>query len=323
MDVAMGIENEGSSPANGAKATQHVVEAADLKKCFGDLCAVDGISFVVKRGECFGILGPNGAGKTTTIRMIYGLSPLTGGHLRVFGLRIPERVREVKYRIGVCQQEDTLDPQLTVRDNLRVFARYFDISPKVADKRADELLDFMELAQKARSRVSEISGGMKRRLLLARSLVNEPEFLILDEPTSGLDPQARHRIWERIDDLKSEGMTVLLTTHHMDEAEKLCDRLIIMDGGKIIVEGNPDRLVRERVGEWVVEVSRPSEELCRFVVEEGLHFDDTGRRIIIYEQDGRELFHRISEEFQAGGTTLRLANLEDLFLKLTGRELRE
>jgi lipooligosaccharide transport system ATP-binding protein len=265
---------------------QYIVEAEDLKKRFGDFFAVNGVSFVVERGECFGILGPNGAGKTTTIRMIYGLSPLTGGELRVFGMRVPDRLREVKYRIGVCQQEDNLDPELSVKENLRVFARYFDISAGVATRRAEELLDFMELTGKAKARVSEISGGMKRRLLLARSLVNEPELLILDEPTSGLDPQARHRIWERIEDLKNGGMTVLLTTHNMDEAAHLCDRLIIMDEGKIILQGNPGVLVEEK-------------------------------------QDGEELFYTISSQFKSSGTTLRMANLEDLFLKLTGRELRE
>ncbi len=302
---------------------EHVIEATNLEKRYGDLVAVAGISFHVYRGECFGILGPNGAGKTTTIKIVYGLSPLTGGRLRVFGLNVPEDLRSIKYRIGVCQQEDNLDIDLTVRDNLRVFARYFDIPGKVANRRADELLEFMELTQKKGARVAQISGGMKRRLLIARSLVNEPELLILDEPTSGLDPQAKHRIWDRIGALKDGGMTVLLTTHNMEEAAYLCDRLIIMDGGKVIVEGNPDRLVRENVGDFVIEIKRPTDALLRFVTEKELDYDDTGQRLIIYEQDGRGLFKKITEEFQTEGTTLRKANLEDLFLKLTGRELRE
>lgn len=302
---------------------QYVIEASDLKKRFGDFFAVDGVSFAVKRGECFGILGPNGAGKTTTIRMIYGLSPLTGGELRVFGMCLPDRLREVKYRIGVCQQEDNLDPELTVKENLRVFARYFDIPGKVAGRRADELLDFMELSKKGKARVSEISGGMKRRLLIARSLVNEPDLLILDEPTVGLDPQARHKIWERIEELKRNRMTVLLTTHYMEEAAKLCDRLIIMDHGKVVVEGNPDELVRKMVGRYVIEISGPTEELESFVRNADLRFDETVGRLIIYEQDGEQLFYRITSEFSSFGATLRMANLEDLFLKLTGRELRE
>lgn len=302
---------------------QYVVEAENLKKRYNDFFAVDGVSFVVQRGECFGILGPNGAGKTTTIKMIYGLSPLTGGLLRVFGMKVPERLREIKYRIGVCQQEDNLDLELTVKENLRVFARFFDIPMVVASRRADALLDFMELSQKGGARVSEISGGMKRRLLLARSLINEPELLILDEPTSGLDPQARHRIWERIEELKRKGMTVLLTTHYMEEAAKLCDRLIIMDHGKIVVEGNPGVLVNTMVGRHVIEIAGPTEELLSYVRDVGLSFDETGGRIIIYGQEGEEVFYTLSSRFESSGTTLRMANLEDLFLRLTGRELRE
>ncbi len=216
-----------------------VVWAEGLVKAFGDLRAVDGISFAVRRGECFGLLGPNGAGKTTTIRMIYGYSPVTCGRLEVFGLDVGGTRREVAARVGVCQQDDNLDPDLTVDENLLVFARYFDLPRAEAVRRAGELLDFVALAHRRGSPVTELSGGMMRRLVLARALLNEPDLLILDEPTTGLDPQARHQVWEQIEELRRSGLTVLLTTHYMDEAARLCDRLIIIDHGRILVEGSP------------------------------------------------------------------------------------
>ena len=197
---------------------KYVVEAKDLRKTFGDLVAVDGISFHIAPGECFGILGPNGAGKTSTIRMIYGFSPMTGGTLKVFGLHMAQEWRKIKSRIGVCQQENTLDPDLTVQQNLEVFARYFDIPKKQAQQEADRLLAFIGLHHRRNAKVTELSGGMARRLVLARALINKPDLLILDEPTTGLDPQSRHQVWERLEELRSHGLSVLLTTHYMDEA---------------------------------------------------------------------------------------------------------
>jgi len=277
----------------------------------------------VSPGESFGLLGPNGAGKTTTIRMIYGFSPMSGGELDVFGLDIEKDWREIRRRIGVCQQEDNLDPDLSVGENLEVFAGYFGIGNQEARARAEQLLEFTELARRRESKVDELSGGMKRRLILARALINRPELLILDEPTTGLDPQARHQVWQRLDDLKAQGLTILLTTHYMEEASRLCDRLIIIDHGKILVEGKPLDLIHEHVGREVVEVSFPSDRLRKFVRQETIEHEDLGNRLIVYVQDGQDLYHRISRQYCEEGCTLRLASLEDVFLKLTGRGLRE
>ena len=302
---------------------KYVIEAQDLVKSFDGLVAVDGISFQVLPGECFGILGPNGAGKTSTIRMAYGFSPMTAGSLKVFGLDITRQWRAIKARIGVCQQENNLDPDLTVQQNLEVFARYFDIPTRVARKRAQELLTFIALGHRKDAKVTELSGGMMRRLVLARALINDPALLILDEPTTGLDPQSRHQVWERLDVLKSNGLSSLLTTHYMDEASRLCDRLVIMDQGKILVQGKPVDLIREYVGHDVIEVAEPSEELQEFVGSEGVDHEDLGHRLIIYGAEGDRLFHTISGKYCDEGCVLRMATLEDVFLKLTGRGLRE
>jgi len=302
---------------------EYVIEAENLRKKFGDLVAVDGISFRVVPGECFGMLGPNGAGKTSTIRMIYGFSPMTSGHLKVFGLDIPRDLRDIKSRIGVCQQENTLDPDLTVQQNLEVFARYFDIPKSEARKKSQELLQFIALDQRKNARVNELSGGMMRRLILARALINDPELLILDEPTTGLDPQSRHQVWERLDELRSKGLTILLTTHNMDEASRLCDRLFIMDHGHILVQGTPLDLIREHVGHDVIEVAGPNNELRTYVQSRGLEHEDLGHRLIVYGQEGDVLFRTLSTQYCREGCILRMATLEDVFLKLTGRELRE
>jgi lipooligosaccharide transport system ATP-binding protein len=301
----------------------YVVEAEDVKKTFGDFIAVNGISFHVSSGECFGVLGPNGAGKTTTIRMVYGFSPMTGGQIKVFGLPITSEWRTIKSRIGVCQQENTLDPDLTVLENLEVFARYFDIPKKRAVSRAGELLKFIALDHRKQSRVNELSGGMVRRLVLARALINEPELLILDEPTTGLDPQSRHQIWERLEELKEKGLSILLTTHNMEEASHLCDRLIIMDRGSILVEGKPRDLISQFTGENVLEVTPPEDEVREFLRSKGVEFEDLGQRLIVYGQKNDSLFQTISKEHCQGGCVLRMATLEDVFLKLTGRGLRE
>jgi lipooligosaccharide transport system ATP-binding protein len=300
-----------------------IIQAAGLKKTFADITAVDGISFHVKQGECFGILGPNGAGKTTTVRMVYGFSPKTEGSLKVFGLDIDRDWRIIKARIGVCTQENSLDPDLTVEQNLQVFARYFNIPFKTASEKSQKLLKFIALDHRKGARVPELSGGMMRRLVLARALLNDPELLILDEPTTGLDPQGRHQIWQRLEELKAGGLTILLTTHYMDEASRLCDRLVIMDHGKILVEGKPMDLIREHVGHNVIEVDDPCDELRAFVTSLKIESEDLGHRLIIYGQGRDELFHEIGNKFCKEGCLLRMATLEDVFLRLTGRDLRE
>ena len=301
----------------------NVIEAEGLRKSFGDLVAVDGISFHVVRGECFGILGPNGAGKTSTIRMIYGFSPMTGGILRVFGLPISEGWRVIKAHIGVCQQENTLDPDLSVQQNLGVFASYFDVPKRQARERAEKLLEFMGLGQRKKAKVTELSGGMMRRLVLARALINEPDLLVLDEPTTGLDPQSRHQVWDRLEELRAKGISILLTTHYMDEASRLCDRLVIMDYGRVLVEGKPLDLIRKHVGQDVIEVATPSDALRTYIASKSVAYEDLGHRLIIYGKESETLFHEISNEYCEEGCILRMATLEDVFLKLTGRGLRE
>jgi lipooligosaccharide transport system ATP-binding protein len=304
--------------------TSHtIIEATHLRKSFGELLAVDDISFAASRGECFGILGPNGAGKTSTIRMIYGFSPPTAGELLVFGLDVSRHARAIKARIGVCQQENTLDPDLTAFQNLTVFARYFDLPRSVADERARALLRFMALDHRREAKAVELSGGMVRRLIIARALINQPDLLILDEPTTGLDPQSRHQVWERLEELRAQGLSILLTTHYMDEASRLCDRLMIMDQGRILVEGPPGELIRRHIGHDIIEVAEPSDELRDFVRERHLDSEDLGHRLIIYLADGDHLYGEIRDRYCPGGCTMRMATLEDVFLRLTGRELRE
>lgn len=220
-----------------------IVRARDLVKRYNGFTAVDGISFDVRKGECFGFLGPNGAGKTTTMRMIYGFSAPTSGALEVFGMPVSQNTRAIKRRVGIAPQELSLDPDLLVLQNLLIYASYFDIPKGEAKRRADELLDFFHLSEKKREKLDHLSGGMKRRLLVARALINKPEVLVLDEPTTGLDPQSRHDMWERVRDLKGQGVTTILTTHYMEEAEELCDRIVLIDHGKIVEEGRPDDLI--------------------------------------------------------------------------------
>jgi lipooligosaccharide transport system ATP-binding protein len=284
---------------------------------------VDDISFDILPGECYGILGPNGAGKTTTIRMLYGFSPMTAGELTVFGLDLREHLRAIKSRIGVCQQENNLDPDLNLLQNLEVFGLFFDLTRRQAREKAQALLEFMALDHRKEAKALELSGGMTRRMVLARALINDPELLILDEPTTGLDPQSRHQVWERLEDLKKKGLTVLLTTHYMDEASRLCDRLLIMDHGRILVQGKPADLIRQYVGHDVIEVAEPDPALRAYVKSRLLQHEDFGHRMIIYEGNGGNLYHEISKHYCKEGCVLRMATLEDVFLKLTGRELRE
>jgi lipooligosaccharide transport system ATP-binding protein len=302
---------------------QAVVEARGLRKRYGDLTAVDGIDFAVRAGECFGFLGPNGAGKTTTVRMIHCFAPVTSGTLRVFGMDVGERPRDIKARIGVCQQEDNLDPDFSVLKNLTVFARYFGLPAGEGAARARELLEFMGLWERRDDNIRQLSGGLKRRLVIARALINRPDLLILDEPTTGLDPQSRHQVWDRIRSLRRQGKTILLTTHYMDEAQTLCDRLVIMDHGKILVEGPPADLVRARVGKEVVEVWGSPPALLDHARLSGWTFEVDAERLFIYTDHGESVFGSIAGRFPAERCTVRPAGLEDLFLRLTGRELRE
>jgi lipooligosaccharide transport system ATP-binding protein len=301
----------------------NVVRASGLTKVFGKVPAVDRIDFSVKKQECFGLLGPNGAGKTTTIRMASCFLEPSFGVLEVLGKNVEEDPRFIKRHIGVCPQEDNLDPDLTVEDNLRVFARYFDIVGKEAVIRIEELLHFMGLFSKRKSRIDELSTGMKRRLIIARCLLNQPRLLILDEPTTGLDPQSRHQIWESLHSLKSRGTTILMTTHYMDEASHLCDRLLIMDQGRIIVEGSPKALVNEYMGSSVIEIASVSGEVERYLKGKGLEYEKTHTHFFIHGQATTLLWSEISQKFGEDSCILRMANLEDVFLKLTGRQLRE
>jgi len=300
-----------------------IIEIQNLKKQFNGFSAVNGISFSVKEGEFFGLLGPNGAGKTTTIRMLYGYSPLTSGMLRIFGMDINSDSRKIKAKIGVCQQENTLDPDLSVEQNLHVFAGYFSLSKKEAVERSKELLDFFALSHKKDAKVMELSGGMARRLILARSLINRPQLLILDEPTTGLDPQSRHQVWEKLSELKKSGLTVVITTHYMEEASQLCDRLVILDHGQILVDGSPKSLIERHAGKHIIEIEGPDQALIEYIKTHAVEYDDLGNRLILYEPEGKGLNNIIREQFCNEKCIYRNSTLEDVFLRLTGRELRE
>ncbi len=300
-----------------------VITAKGLCKSYGDLVAVGGIDFAIRAGECFGFLGPNGAGKTSTVKMIHCFAPITSGSLTVFGIDVKEDPRSIKARIGVCQQEDNLDPDFSVAKNLTVFARYFGIPAPEAARRAQELLEFMGLWERRNDGIRQLSGGLKRRLVIARALINRPDLLILDEPTTGLDPQSRHQVWDRVRTLRKQGKTILLTTHYMDEAQTLCDRLVIMDHGKILVEGPPTELVRRGVGKEVVEVWGAPPGLADHARQSGWTFENDTDQVLIYTDHGEAIFREIAGRFPAERCTVRTAGLEDLFLKLTGRELRE
>jgi lipooligosaccharide transport system ATP-binding protein len=299
------------------------LEAHNLTKKYDSFLAVDSLGFTVEAGECVGFLGPNGAGKTSTVRMVGCLSPLTSGSARVFGLDVAAHPREIKARLGVCPQEDNLDPDFSVRKNLLVFARYFDLPREEARRRTDELLDLMQLREKADARIEELSGGMKRRLVLARALLNRPGLLLLDEPTTGLDPQARHLMWQRIRQLKGEGVTCLLTTHYMEEAHRLCDRVILMDRGKILLQGNPDQLIAEEVGREVCELWNTTPDVKEFVRSAGWIMEEVEDRLYVYDRVGGIVRREIEQRFPSQERILRHASLEDVFLLRAGRMLRE
>ncbi len=301
--------------------------ARNLKKSYDGFEAVKGVNFEVRRGECFGFLGPNGAGKTTTMKMIYGAVIPTGGELDVAGLDVRRYEREIKRLIGVVPQENNLDDELKVRENLLVYGRYYDLPRKLALQRADELLDFVQLTEKADSRVEQLSGGMKRRLLIARALINDPEIVVLDEPTTGLDPQARLLVWERLRALTAEGKTLLLTTHYMEEAARLCDRLVIMEGGLIIAAGSPRELVEEYVSPHVLEFRAPAGSLERLqpVLEAASDaVERSGEALLAFTADGEALMQEVrASGLEVDNTVYRQAGLEDVFLRLTGRRLIE
>jgi lipooligosaccharide transport system ATP-binding protein len=302
-----------------------VIVAKNLTKKYGDFTAVDGISFEINEGECFGFLGPNGAGKTTTIRMIQCVSPITSGTITVMGKKSHIDNREIKLISGVIPQEINLDPDLTVYENLMVFAKFFDIPHADMKKRVDELLNFVELESKRNNKIDELSTGMKRRLLVARSLLNQPKLIIADEPTTGLDPQARHLIWERLRSLKNLGTTLILTTQYMEEAEQLCDRLVIMYQGHILKEGSPRQLVADEIGREVVEIRIAKEEDEKLIAEMSdfsCGHERVGDTLYFYCRDGHELMKRIVE-LNLPNVLNRPATLEDVFLKLTGRSLIE
>ena len=302
-----------------------VVEAKGLRKSFGTFVAVDGIDLDIPAGICFGLLGPNGAGKTTTIRMIQTVSPPTSGSLKVMGMDVNTDGRSIRGRLGVVPQDDNLDPDFSVRDNLRIYARFFGLRGPAMDARADELLKFLNLEEKRDSKIMELSGGMRRRLVVARSLVNDPDLLVLDEPTTGLDPQARHALWDTIRRLRKQGKTILLTTHYMDEAEILCDELVIVDQGKILERGSPKALIAKHCGKETLEFQSDSPETLTAIVAAlgDVPHERLPDRIIAFGDNLERLQVDIRDQHQPQEIILRRATLEDVFLRLTGRALRE
>jgi lipooligosaccharide transport system ATP-binding protein len=306
-------------------ADDALIDARGLTKVFGDFTAVDGIDFAVRKGECFGFLGPNGAGKSSTMRMVGCVSPTSGGTLHLFGLDPASDGPAIRARLGVVPQQDTLDEELTVQENLWIYGRYFGLGRAEVRQRAAELLDFAQLTDRAKQQVEPLSGGMKRRLTIARSLINSPEILLLDEPTTGLDPQARHVLWDRLFRLKRSGVTLVLTTHYMDEAEQLCDRLVVMDHGRIVAEGSPRDLIAAHSTREVLEL--------RFDVDDhGVHADEiTGigervevlpDRLLVYADDGDAAAAAVhARGIEPLSSLVRRSTLEDVFLHLTGRTL--
>jgi lipooligosaccharide transport system ATP-binding protein len=307
--------------------SEPVIAARDLVKRYGDFAAVDGLSFEVAPGESFGLLGPNGAGKSTTMRMVGAVSTRTAGELSILGLDPDAFGPEIRSQLGVVPQSDNLDTELRVRENLLVYGRYFGLPGKLVAKRADELLAFAQLEEKGKAKVDSLSGGMKRRLTIARALINDPRVLLLDEPTTGLDPQARHILWDRLFRLKEQGTTLLLTTHYMDEAEQLCDRLVVVDKGTIMAEGTPAELIRRYSSREVLEVrfgSDRNSDVAGRLTGIGDRMEVLPDRILVYSDDGEAELVRITEAGLHPITSLvRRSSLEDVFLRLTGRSLIE
>ena len=303
-----------------------IIRARDLVKRYGALTAVDGISFSVLAGECFGFLGPNGAGKTTTIRMITCVSPVTDGELTVDGMDVRHDARRIKGAIGVIPQENNLDPDLSVRQNLQVYGRYFDLPPQLVNERINEAMELFQLSHRQNDRISSLSSGMQRRLTIARGLINSPRILVLDEPTTGLDPQARHMVWQKLRLLRSQGVTMLLTTHYMEEAAHLCDRLVIIHQGKIIAEETPAALIDQFAGREVVEVHVEDAERGRLMerlnATDGVTVEEVEDIIYVYIRAGDGI-DAAALKLEASKVVYRRPNLEDVFLRLTGRGLQE
>lgn len=310
-----------------AENAEIVIEAQGLTKTYGDFTAVDGIAFQVRRGESFGLLGPNGAGKSTTMRMIASTLQRTDGNLTILGLDPNLNGPEIRAHLGVVPQQDNLDSELKVYENLYIYGRYFGLSRKYLKAKIDELLDFAQLEEKRESKTDALSGGMKRRLTIARGLINNPTILLLDEPTTGLDPQARHILWDRLFRLKEQGVTLILTTHYMDEAEQLCDRLVVMDNGRFMAEGSPADLIRQYSSREVLELRFGSEknaDMATALAGIGERIEVLPDRILIYTEDGERDLERISAMGHDPLTSLvRRSSLEDVFLRLTGRSLVE
>ena len=317
------------SQAEPAAAAEVLVQASGLTKRFGDFTAVDGIDFSIPRGEAFGFLGPNGAGKSSTMRMVGCVSPPTSGELTILGLDPVRNGPAIRARLGVVPQENTLDIELTVRENLLVYGRYFGLPRAVIRERSDMLLDFVQLSDRAEDTVDPLSGGMKRRLVIARSLINEPDILLLDEPTTGLDPQARHIVWDRLFRLKQRGVTLILTTHYMDEAEQLCDRLVVMDAGRIVAEGSPRALIGQYSTPEVLEVrfdpgdhEQAAEKLAALPAGTSERLEVLADRVLVYTRNGDEALAAVRGLGLEPITSLaRRSTLEDVFLRLTGRQL--
>jgi lipooligosaccharide transport system ATP-binding protein len=307
------------------RAGAPLIEARGLRKRFGEFTAVDGIDVQVERGEAFGFLGPNGAGKSSTMRMIGCVSPPSGGSLRILGMDPRSQGARIRARLGVVPQQDSLDGELTVRDNLLIYGRYFGLSRAECRRRADELLDFANLTERADAMVEPLSGGMKRRLTIARALINRPEILLLDEPTTGLDPQARHVLWDRLFRLKRQGVTLVLTTHYMDEAEQLCDRLVVMDGGRIVAEGTPRSLIESWSTREVLELRFTDDDLGPHAARlDGVaeRIEVLPDRLLLYVDDGEQAAVAVHQRGVAPLSSLaRRSTLEDVFLRLTGRTL--
>ncbi|MCB1247237.1 MAG: ATP-binding cassette domain-containing protein [Acidimicrobiia bacterium] len=305
--------------------SEKLIEARGLRKQFGEFTAVDGIDFHVDKGEAFGFLGPNGAGKTSTMKMIGAVSPITGGSMSVLGLDPVTEGPRLRSRLGVVPQDNNLDEELTVYDNLTMYGRYFDLSRPVLRDRIAELLEFVQLTDKKDAKVSALSGGMKRRVVIARGLINEPDLYILDEPTTGLDPQARHVLWDRLYRLKQRGVTLIITTHYMDEAEQLCDRLVVMDGGRIVAEGSPRQLIAEHTPRDVVELRFPVgvlETIEDRIAELSDQTEILADRALVYTDDAEKTIAIVTDRGMEPETVLaRRSTLEDVFLRLTGRTL--
>lgn len=304
---------------------ESLVEARSLTKRFGDFTAVDAIDFDIREGEAFGFLGPNGAGKTSTMKMITTVSPITYGSLRVFGLDPASDGRTIRSRLGVVPQEDNLDQELTVSENLYIYGRYHDMKRSEINPRIEELLEFAQLTERKDSEVEPLSGGMKRRLTIARALINDPDLIILDEPTTGLDPQARHLLWDRLYRLKQEGATLIITTHYMDEAEQLCDRLVVMDQGKIVAEGSPRQLISEYAPREVVELRFKDGQKDEAVLKmDGLasRSEVLTDRVLLYTDDADATQNGLHQRgIDPEQVLVRRSTLEDVFLRLTGRAL--